>query len=93
MAEYIEREAAIKALNNMERGDDGFELGREEGVEAIQFVPAADVEPVRHGKWVPVTNGRGGNECDQCHRYAPSYQDRSEHLSKYCPRCGAKMDL
>ena len=43
------------------------------------------------GKWIPVTNGRGGFECDQCHNYAPSYQDGVEWLSGFCPNCGAEM--
>lgn len=48
---------------------------------------------VKHGRWVPVTNGRGGFECSICYSYAPSYQDGVEWLSLYCPNCGAKMDL
>ena len=49
-------------------------------------------EPERKaGKWIPVTNGRGGNECNVCHRYAPSYQSGEEHLSDFCPNCGADM--
>ena len=45
----------------------------------------------KRGKWIPVTNGRGGFECDQCHNYAPSYQDGVEWLSGFCPNCGADM--
>ena len=54
--------------------------------------PTIEVEPVKHGQWIPVTNGRGGFECSICHNYAPSYQDGVEWLSLYCPHCGAKMD-
>lgn len=50
------------------------------------------VDPVKHGRWVPVTNGRGGFECSICHSYAPSYQDGVEYLSPWRPNCGAKMD-
>lgn len=50
-----------------------------------------EAKPVQHGRWVPVTNGRGGHECDQCRNYAPSYQTGEEHLSDYCPNCGARM--
>lgn len=53
--------------------------------------PSAHQERMR-GRWVPVTNGRGGYECDQCHNYAPSYQDGVEWLSDFCPNCGALMD-
>lgn len=54
---------------------------------------ALSAQPDRkNGTWVPVTNGRGGHECDQCHNYAPSYSTGEERLSDYCPSCGAKMD-
>jgi len=43
------------------------------------------------GRWIKVTNGRGGHECDLCHEYAPSYQSGDEHLTNYCPNCGVKM--
>lgn len=43
------------------------------------------------GRWVPVTNGRGGHECDKCHEYAPSWTTGEEHLTNYCPNCGADM--
>lgn len=44
------------------------------------------------GRWVPVTNGRGGYKCDECGSYAPSYPDGVEWLANYCPMCGARMD-
>jgi len=43
------------------------------------------------GKWIEVTNGRGGHECSNCHAYAPSYMSGDEHLSDFCPNCGADM--
>lgn len=50
------------------------------------------IEPERKkSKWIPVTNGRGGFECENCHCYAPSYQNGVEWLSDYCPSCGAEM--
>ena len=65
----------------------------------IQVVSVGDIEelpPVtpshKKGKWVKVTNGRGGHECNICHAYAPSYQNGDEYLSRFCPNCGAKMD-
>lgn len=48
-------------------------------------------EREKTGKWIPVTNGRGGFECNKCHNYAPSYQDGVEWLSDFCPNCGARM--
>lgn len=43
------------------------------------------------GEWIEVTNGRGGHECSNCHDYAPSYMNGDEHLSDFCPQCGARM--
>ena len=45
----------------------------------------------KRGHWIPVTHGRGGHECDNCHNYAPSYQTGDEDLSDYCPSCGQYM--
>ena len=52
-----------------------------------------DIEYVKakHGRWVPVTNGRGGFECSICHNYSPSYQNGDVWLAHYCPTCGADM--
>lgn len=54
MAEYIEREAAIKAIYESDpngiRRTLGFNVGQIE--EALRAIPAADVAPVRHGRWV-----------------------------------------
>lgn len=46
----------------------------------------------RKGKWIPVTNGRGGYECDQCHNYAAAWQTGGDRLTNYCPTCGARME-
>ena len=43
------------------------------------------------GHWIPVTNGRGGHQCDKCGCYAPSYQSGTEWLSNFCPECNADM--
>ncbi len=43
------------------------------------------------GEWIEVTNGRGGHECSNCYAYAPSYMSGDEHLSDFCPNCGADM--
>ena len=57
--------------------------------------PAADVEPVRHGRWVLVHHYNGHDEfkCSECGRrvaYAP-YAYAVEDDYPYC-HCGAHMD-
>ena len=75
--------------------DDGHDVEFElinKVVAGIDAHPTIDAVPVVHGKWIPVTNGRGGSECNLCHAYAPNYQSGAEYNSPYCPNCGAKMD-
>ena len=57
-------------------------------------LPAADVEPVRHGAWYPCFEDwrqqQEGNKCSVCGFEYYGTGIRSFH---YCPNCGAKMDL
>lgn len=57
---------------------------------ALESVPSAQPER-KTGRWVSVTNGRGGHECDLCHNYAPAWQTGEERLTDFCPNCGAYM--
>ena len=57
--------------------------------EAVQMEPAVDAEPVVHGRWVispgclwPI------GDCSVC-----GEQHIGTNSAKYCPNCGAKMDL
>lgn len=54
MDEYIERKTAIKAIYESDpngiRRTLGFNVGQIE--EALRAIPAADVAPVRHGRWI-----------------------------------------
>lgn len=58
MAEYIEREAAIKAIEKADYtliANDADSCKADYLREIIESVPAADVVPVVHGRWIPVT--------------------------------------
>ena len=83
MAEYIEREAAIRALLNDAPEQVGY--SREDAADCIFWLDAADVAPVRHGKWLHRKNGVAC--CSECE------VDTVEDETNYCPNCGAKMDL
>ncbi len=48
--------------------------------------PAADVEPVRHGRWKD-------GYCTHCGSPCLCNGIEEDVLSPYCPDCGAKMDL
>ena len=54
----------------------------------IRSAPVADSEPVVHGSWVPFHSQAAGNiwYCSACEIGFAAQM-------KYCPHCGAKMDL
>ena len=80
---YIERESAIKSLLNDCLGQVSY--SREDAADCIFWLDAADVAPVRHGKWLHRKNGVA--YCSECE------VDTVEDETNYCPNCGAKMDL
>ena len=99
MAEYIEREALEAALNHrlnflMAENDeyDHYTSGFDEAVTRVENFPAADVAPVRHGRWVSVPH-KLARVCSVCNRDEPyKFADIDADVYDYCPNCGAKMD-
>ena len=57
-------------------------------VEAIENAPTIEAEPVRHGKWMMITDSKHWGVCSECSR-----QDYIDPLATHCRYCGAKMDL
>lgn len=52
----------------------------------------ADVEPVRHGKWISVDSDVIF-ECSECGTEVSTSWDYDDpDMFTYCPNCGAKMD-
>ena len=56
--------------------------------EAVDAMPAADVEEVKRGKWLPYRFGLGVAKCSIC----GAVYDGGDSF-RFCPKCGAKMDL
>ncbi len=55
-------------------------------------VPAADVAPVRHGRWI-VDDITGLITCSECKNDAPlDTTGGGQWCSPFCHSCGAKMD-
>lgn len=77
MAEYIGRDAALDIVKRT-MGDYATAWCE------ISKLPAANMAPVRHGKWFDV--GSLSCRCSVC---------GCKHIkeSNFCPNCGAKMDL
>lgn len=81
MAEYIEREKVLSkaaplagCFSNMISAYD------------VIMIPAADVAPVVHGRWLYHTliDEHIHAECSECHKI--------RIIDNFCPNCGAKMD-
>ena len=104
--EYIERNAVVNGLRAAIKkySDDKSEaniitaLIFQRFAKEIEAIPAADVEPVRHGHWY----NRGGRfRCSVCDNKALLKDiggtggwshEYEQQKSPYCPNCGAKMD-
>ena len=100
MAEYIDRDAVYTAFANactdvLERASEIYYIAGfsyEHVIEILDDIPAADVAPVRHGRW-------DGDNCTVC-KLPWNYnmtQDADDWgyfdpMPDYCPNCGAKMD-
>lgn len=87
MAEYIERETAVKAVMAAKwvDGSDGAMA-----MEIVASPPAADVAPVVYGRWEHL----GGDEwcCSACGFVITTEGSWDKPTKKYCEDCGAKMD-
>lgn len=86
MAEYIEREAVLKFIENGLNNSDKLKAFGHDAVEImaeIQYMPAADVALVRHGRWKRY--GKNLGECSECGEIVSV-------RNNYCPNCGAIMD-
>lgn len=77
MAEYINRED-VREMMRMEFDDDYAD-------EAVDRLPAADVAPVRHGRWIEAGSYQICSECGEEHAW-------DEYRATYCEDCGARMD-
>ena len=114
MSDYISRESAIAYIREQsEEMRKAFEeLGGESGIYADAYndladdfenFPAADVEPVRYGRWEGYIHSR---YCGIDEHHEPIYRDVTVYYcsnpkcrrktvikENFCPNCGAKMDL
>ena len=83
MKEYIEREAAIKAIEN-----DCLELvyyTKEDAIQCVKAIPAADVTPERRGRWIEENGIQICSECGEEHEW-------EDYRAPYCDTCRARMN-
>ena len=89
MAEYIELGAAINLIRTEGvYGEGNSDEERENDViSMLESLPAADVEPVTHGRWLPqILLGERVWDCSECKTLGSPHWKR-------CPVCEAKMEV
>lgn len=92
--EYIKRSDALQHFENY---TPGWSVVKEDVINGLKEIPAADVAEVRHGRWVQSDLDKDFVTCSECKRM--KLQNRmawnlntAEHWGlHYCPNCGAKM--
>ena len=84
MDEYIEKGAAIAVIMS-EPPDAHYPHWY---ADKIKSIPAADVIPVRHGRWI--YDHWCEFRCSVCGEFSNSKPYRGKE--NYCPNCGARMN-
>lgn len=92
MTEYIEKEKAITTAFAANAISNTAYRNVCDTANRLRLIPAADVAPVRHGRWREVEHGESGHlcECSVCKEWLLFYYG---FVANYYPNCGAKMDL
>ena len=92
--EYIDREALNEEILHGKNKPTIYD-----GAQAVEWIevciknaPTADVQEVRHGKWIYVDGvlDWADYKCSEC-GYIEKFGDYTCFYN-YCPHCGAKMD-
>ena len=95
MSEYIEREFALNVLcrENCGHNYEANKCNNCYTANFINYLPAADVAEVKHGKWIeyPRAHYFKCSECKETVPYKKAVLIRGKRKYKYCPHCGAKM--
>lgn len=95
MAEYIERDAALRVAHTMRPEDKRLK-------NTMANIPATDVAPVVHGRWEDadwvepddsnteiIRTPKAALRCSRCKL---AFKKELLWRDKYCPNCGARMD-
>lgn len=98
MSDYISRYEIFSCWRSMPKPASIASL-----TDAINRTPAADVEPVRHGRWELYTYScYCGFDADGAQTFRdgvvyycsnPKCRRKTVIKENYCPSCGSKMDL
>jgi rubredoxin len=90
MADYIRRDIVLQIINTV--NDTGGFAGYADYCvlfDEIDTMPATEVQPVKHGRWV--VDEHGYLRCDSCGEVCLRNDIGIYVKSWYCPECGADM--
>ena len=108
MPRYIDADKLKESLKELkaEGNNQKYIQGLQDAIDGyfpqiIDDEPTADVQPVKHGRWIYGENddGQDGIFCSECEHFVPwfyEYYDKSDDLindNPRCPNCGCKQDL
>lgn len=93
MADHINRDLALEAINDLSRNAEydseaekrGWNNAIELAVAAVEKIPTADVRTKKHGRWIEEGDVVVCSECGEEHAW-------DSYRATYCEDCGAKMD-
>ena len=60
--------------------------------DVTRLLSLADVQPVKHGKWLPIIEANEYGDVYQCGTYCSECGETLQSEPNFCPNCGAKMD-
>lgn len=97
MSEYLDRAACLSILRAKANMAVLMEAAPyfEKAAQMLEKLPAADVAPVVHGRWVVRFDGpykRRRCYCSHCGKHSGVGGIAQNQEKPYCPNCGAKMD-
>lgn len=109
MAEYIDREKVQDEINKQRKfylherdGETDLEKlyllwGSDNAMttmeDIISDIPAADVAPVVHGRWIRQPSDIGTIDVEECSVCGCGMTERNQFWNaRCCPNCGARMD-
>lgn len=88
LIEQLRTESLYADLFTLQTENEKLRAELEQVKQCVDGKPAADVAPVRHGRWIVFdSENPESKECTAC-----GYLFSRIHPSNYCPYCGARMD-
>ena len=99
MADYIDKQAFNDAIREAVRKyPNTFYNGLEVARQIAHDMDAADVAPVRHGRWMPEDECKVAfhSKCSECGCFVSNFPEDAfldcSQAWNFCPNCGAIMD-